>query len=67
MFVSGPPTDVLGDFGVYIDGSHNVVLVWANIDNPSNYSVGATIASHSKKFPWHLFMQNYTRKQRKDK
>jgi hypothetical protein len=44
-FVSGPPTDVPGDFGVHVDASQNTVVVWANIDNPGNYSVGATLVA----------------------
>jgi len=42
-FVSGPPTDVPGDFGVHVDESYNSVVVWANIDNPGMYSVGAQL------------------------
>jgi hypothetical protein len=44
-FVSGPPTDVPGDFGVHVDEMHNSVVVWANIDNPGRYSVGARLVS----------------------
>ena len=43
VFVAGAPTDQVGDYGIYINEAKNHVLVWANIDNPSTYTVGGTI------------------------
>lgn len=40
VFVQGPPTQTLGDYGVYRIDEEGLILVWANIDAPADYTVG---------------------------
>ena len=67
MFISGLPTDVPGDFGVHVDESQNLVLVWANIDKASQYSIGGKILSRNNTFPWNLFLPSIIKENRTDK